>query len=520
MTIYHLETSPSGIRNEIEAAVSILRGHTAYNLSWGEIVRDETKQIICTALATALKAVPQLPFKPVSDETLVETFRDLWTEYDQLAEALSSFTDYAEVVRRCLFRHIALEFAIRAAAMAEIFGDPPETEDVPIWSKHAELKKYLKKRIEIFDSQEEAGVAMSRSRNEVSRWLNQLDIPPYGALRIWDEKLESDPKFTIRFGKHHLWRLYVGRRIFVSLRGVIPKDLIDELCRMYCRAKLRIQTHLSSRKVPEYNKSLMLRHLVRFARISDPGLAMDLRMAATDPIWRRHIEPFCQVEGMPTLHISALCEMYSSAAFGIEQAAKQFGLPLPKMFDDALRYSFAKTDSGDGPIADMLRLVEDAQRQDNQGDIAASAEAVGKFVERHPQSSGGWGALGRYRQQQGRFKEAEHCFRNAMLLNPAFLDHRTDLAFLLTKTGNGSLALEELEKCNPDQKQTVQWKFVCGRALLVTRRPAEAKRMLVDCIEEPYKFGAALIWMAEACELLGEDGKEYRKRAAELGIKD
>ncbi len=211
--------------------------------------------------------------------------------------------------------------------------------------------------------------------------------------------------------------------------------------------------------------------------------------------------------------------MYANAAFGRAEACKLVGVTPPDSFDEALRYTLAKTEKDSGPYAEALRISEMGMRMEAEGKTDQLGDLLSKQVSRNP-GSPSWGPLGRCRQVQGRFQEAEHCFRNAILLHPYFLDHRTDLAFLLTKMGHPLKAIEELEKCTDEHKQTPQWKFVCGRALLLARRAAEAKVMLLECAKQPYKFGAAFLWLAEACELLHEAqaAKEYRKRAAELGL--
>jgi hypothetical protein len=44
--------------------------------------------------------------------------------------------------------------------------------------------------------------------------------------------------------------------------------------------------------------------------------------------------------------------------------------------------------------------------------------------------------------------------------------------------------------------------------------------MLLICAREPYKFGAAFLWLAEASDALGDAqaAVEYKKRANELGL--
>jgi tetratricopeptide (TPR) repeat protein len=520
---YPPEASDATARKQLVNATVTLGGHTAYNLSLGEIVREDTKELVCAALATALRSLPQLPFQPVPQETFAAHLRYHWTEYDQLCEMLSSFPDHAEAVRRCIVRHITLEFAIRAAAIAELCDDPQSQEDAPPWSKHSQLKKHLKKLAALcYESQEQAAKDLGTSRNELSRWLNELDIPPNGAIREWDKLLTQSPKHAIAFGQYHLWRLYVGRRIYNSLQAQVPKDLAAELYRIYSRVKQRIRWYLLRYKPPTEVRGRLLDYLLATARIKDPLLAADLLNSATDPIWRRHIETFCQVDGFPSITLPILCEIYANSSFGRQEASKILRRPPPVTFDEGLRRTLVETDKGEGPIADSLRTYEIGARMQANGDLpqlAGLLEAQTSGSEKLPAH---WASLGRVRQLQGRLAEAEACFRKAVALLPTFLDLRTDLAFFLANTGRPAEALQTLDECTTEQKQNAQWKFVCGRALLLAGRAAEAKEMLLVCAKEPYKFGAAFLWLAQACETLGDKqgAKEYRKRAAELGVAD
>jgi len=523
LTIYQSALLGPHSSSEINDAITTLKSHTAYNLCLGEIVTEDTKTQICQALATALRSIPQLPFIPVSHQKLTGLVRRIWAEYDRLCEVLSSFPDYQDAVNLCIVRHVTLELAVRAAAMGELCADPPAQEDAPIWSKHAELKKHLKKLLQMsYETQEAAADDLRHSRNEVSRWLNEIDIPPNGAIRDWDKRLDRRPKQDIQFGKHYLWRLYVGRRVFDSIHTILPKDLRPEVLQVYGRIKSRIQAHISLRKVPPENKLLMLQHLVCTGRISDAGLAFDLLTGATDRLWRRHIEAICQVDGSHTLPFIAIAEMYANAAFGREQACKRLGVTPTDSLDEGIRYILAKTDTGQGPTADALRFYELGARLEAHGAYPRLAEMIAEQTRLQPGSSAHWGCLGRLRQREGRIQDAEDCFRTAIDLHPTFLDYRTDLAFLLANTGRPAAAIVVLEKCTAEHKQTAQWKYVSGRALLLAHRHAEAREMLLECVKEPYKFGAAFLWLAQASEALGDKqaAREYRKRSAELGIPD
>lgn len=505
-------------RRPINIAINILKSRTTEYLAAGEIVREDTKKSICNALTTLLRALPQLPIEAVPQNDLQEVLFSIWAGYDHLCEILSSFPDHTEILRHCLLRQLSLDLAIRAAAIAEMCGAPAEEESLPIWSKHAELTKHLKKLFGVFSSLEAGADAMHSSRNEVNRWLNELDTPPPSAISIWDDLLHQSPKLGITFGKYHLWRLYVGRAIYSFGLSFLPKEFLDELLKQYCRVKRKIRFHLSQRKINPDDSAFMIRFLMCVARIPDPLLAADLLHSETDLLWRRHLEASCHVQGLQTMNLSALVELYANAAYGHEQASKLMGIKYSQStFYEGFRYSLEKTDKGKGPLADTMRLLENVQRKNSPG-VAEKARLLESYLEANPTSDGAWDAVGRAHQEQGQYAEAEHCFRNAIHLNPEFLDHRTDLAFLLTKMARPNDALVELEKCSPEHKATTQWKFVCGRALLLQGRPSEAKSLLLECVKEPYKFGVAYLWLAESCEALGEDGKEFRKRAAELGV--
>ena len=106
------EAQDATTRKQIDNAISALHSHTAHNLALGEIVKEDTKQIVCNALATLFRALPQLDIKSVPQVILARSIRDLWSNYDYFCEFLSSFPAYIGELHRCLLRHCTLELAI------------------------------------------------------------------------------------------------------------------------------------------------------------------------------------------------------------------------------------------------------------------------------------------------------------------------------------------------------------------------------------------------------------------------
>ncbi len=136
----------------------------------------------------------------------------------------------------------------------------------------------------------------------------------------------------------------------------------------------------------------------------------------------------------------------------------------------------------------------------------------------HPHDPGALTSLGCNLKSQKKFSEAEQCFRKAIETAPATLEPRLELAFLLAETGGSNKSLDKLDKCPENHKQTLLWKLIRGRALLVARRPQEAINFLLECANAGFRLGRSYLWLAEAYSAMGDRKRETeaRKRAKEL----
>lgn len=496
-----------------QRALEVLDNRTSDNTFAGLIVKADTKERVCEALATCLRALPSMPFDSVPLPRLKDAIQACWKSYEQVASRLTAFPEAREPITRALFRHATVEIAIRAGAIACLCGDNDLSEDTPIWSKHKELKKYLRDLIRPLGSRDKAKDQLRRSRNELDRWLDELDVPAPSDINRWENLLISVSGHShARLSTRPLWRLYVGRRVWNSVASEIPADLHDELLRAYCRIKRGVCAYLRlERRGTEADRRRQLVFLAVTGRIVDPLLRAQLVGGETDRLWARHIEAACQIENSPTVDIIGLCETYANAASAFEEGAAAFGMRLPMKLDDFVRAYLLKVEEGGNPLAEIVK-------HDNAGDYEKAASSIEKLLETQPTSATSWHSLGRLRVRQEHYDNAETCYRKALEFNPQSSDVRGDLAILLAGLGRGDEAIAELAQCTDEQKCQKEWTFAHAIALLCAGRAEEAREEFLKCVTARFKLGPCYRGLAEACEKLGDlkGALEYKKRMDEL----
>ncbi len=297
-------------QHKIQQALRTLAQRRIDSLPHGEIMQEETKAAVCEALESALRATPALPF---ASDDLTKAILNIWKGYEHVSGRITAFSAHRDSVLRAMLRHATAELAVRAAAMACLCDDPSSAEDRPLWSTHKQLQKHLK-TLNTFGSRERAVQALSTSKGVMDRCLDYLEIPDAGVIRRWDDHLSRATPPGPRFGAHHLWRLFVGRRVWEQIEKTVPKDMRGELLRAYSRIKRKLMTNIRMRTTTEENRTRMLKLLLVLGRISDPGLVTRIVQGEQDPLWRRHIEALCVNAKSPTLNIIDVCREYASGA--------------------------------------------------------------------------------------------------------------------------------------------------------------------------------------------------------------
>ena len=471
------------------------------------------------ALAQCLRALPLMPFGPMTTDHLADLIRNLWAAYENVSGRLSAFCETQDAVHRAVLRHATVEIAIRAGVVACICGDKSFEDEIPLWFKNAELKKRLRDLLKLaFRTRDQAAIELNRAPSEIDRWLDDLDVPGGGEIKSWEEAMLKAPREFKRFGARPLWRLYVGRRLWKCVSLTVPDDLREDLLKAYSRIRNRINAHLTlERRGTDDERQQHLASLVTTGRITDPLLLAQLLAGETDAIWRRHIEAFVHVNGMAPNKVVSICETYANAAAGMTEGARCFGVKPPFKLDDFVRRYLLLAENGNSPLGRTAKLVEQAMRYESDGDHANVGACLEELVRIAP-TAARWHSLGRTRLKLSRLEETEKCYREALKLAPDSLDFRADMALLLANSKRAELALEELDKCSDEDKTRPVWKFVRGKALLVLARGGEAKEILLECLKAKFKVAVCYSWLARACELLGqcEEAREYRKRATEL----
>jgi tetratricopeptide (TPR) repeat protein len=514
---YNLDTGFDN-RKELERAFDYLGSRTSDDVFAGQIVKDETKQGTCKALAICLRELPGFPLGTIPLEQLAEWLRDYWNHYERTSGLLSSISQHQEEANRPLIRHAVVELAVRAGALAYLCNDADAQGDKPIWSQDAELKQYLRALMRAVGTRDDSAENLRQSKSEVGRWLDDLDVPPPSAIRKWESLLAVDAQGTkSQSNGQSLWRLYVGRRIWNSMHAIIPDALQDDLPSAYSRIKHRVHAYLRLEKriTQDENRQRAILLVLR-GRISDVLLAAQVMNGESDVIWRRHIEAVLQIDGAPTTNIVRLCQTWA-AVFSIFDDSECVG--KPKTFDEFIRAYYLKAERGGTPPADYARLLEELSRRESKWDLDGAAACAMRLVSIAPFAAGSWHALGRIRRFQKNREATELCFRTALKLDPTTLDARTDLVVHLAFAARIDEAQEVLDGCADEQKIRVEWRFAHGLVLLSLQQTQDAMRELLKCAQEGFVPGVCYQFAAIAAEILSlpKEVREYRKRAAELG---
>lgn len=518
-----LATYGSGAGNmdgntDLEKALEVLNNRTADNVFSGLIVKEDSKQRISMALAQSLRVLPSVPFSSLPTDCLAAAVRDIWAAHESAAGRLSAFYENPDSVRRAVLRHATLEIAIRAGAMACFCGDKNCAAEIPIWANDCKLKQHLRNLLKLaFGTRDQAAEKLNHAPGEIDRWLDDLDVPGESDIRTWERLLVASSDCE-KAGARPLWRLYAGRRIWKSVSSIIPEDLRDDLLKAYSRIRNRVNAYLALEcRGTGDERQRYLALFVMTGRIMDPLLLAQSLAGETDAIWRRHIEAFRHADGVAIDKVLSICETYANAAAAMQEGARHFGVQASVGLDDLVRRYLQIAESNQSPLGKVACLVEEAMRHESDGNNSKVAACMEELVQIAP-TAARWHSLGRIRLKMGRHDEAEKCYREALVLAPALLEARADLALLLANTKRSELALAELAKCSTEDMSKPEWKFVRGKALLLLGRDNEAQTELLECLHAKFKVGVCYKWLAEACDKLGqrENAREYRKRAAEL----
>ncbi|MCI0747148.1 MAG: hypothetical protein L0Y58_17230 [Verrucomicrobia subdivision 3 bacterium] len=513
---YNLDGGGLRSRGDLKNAVEELNRRTSDDVFGGLIVKTETKRRTCKAFAVCLRELPGLPLRSIPLEKLAVWLCNVWAEYERTSGLLSSIAERREQIHTPLFRHATVELAVRAGAVAYLCNDADVSDDRPVWSQDAKLTRHLRGLMKFVGPREKCAGDLWQSKSEVGRWLDDLDVPPASAIAKWESLL------AIRVnGKDSnscpLWRLYIGRRIWNSIRNCISGELGNDMLRAYCRIRRRVIAYLrwERRGTQGENRGRAVLLALR-GRIGDPLLAAQLVNGETDILWRKHIEAIFQIDGAPTIDIARLCQTWAAvfSIFNDPQCVRK-----PKNFDDFIRDYYLKAARGGSPSAEYAKLLEEMTQRERKWDLNGAADCAVRLVALAPFAAGSWHALGRIRRLQKNREATEWCFRKALELDPTALDVRTDLAVHLIFIGQIDEARELLEGCTEDRKTRVEWRFAHGMLLLSSQQPQEALREMLKCAEEGFVPGVCYQFAAIAAGILNLpiEKREYQKRAAELG---
>jgi hypothetical protein len=505
-------------REALNVALDELNRRTSDDVFAGLIVKTSSKQRICNAIAVCLRELPGLPLDPIPLRSLAERIRNYWSQYEQTSGLLTSISEHREQTIVPLLKHGAVELAVRAGALAYLCGDTDVSDDRPVWSQDEQLKQHLRTLMKIVGSRDKSAGVLWQSKSGIGRWLDSLDMPAAAVIEKWESLLAASANGRdSNSGDRALWRLYVGRRIWKSIRDHIPDELKDDILRAYCRVKRRIHAYLilERRGAPDQNRECAML-LALNGRIADPLLAAQVINGETDVLWRRHLEAILQIDGVPTIDIVRLCQTWA-AVFAIFEDPRC--VRRPKHFDDFVRTYYLKAERGGTPSAEYAKLLEELNRHERKWDFNGAAVCAVRLVALAPFAPGSWHALGRIRRYQKNREATEWCFRKARELDPTALDARTDLVVHLVFAARISEASEVLENCTGEQKTRVEWRFAHGLVLLSSQRTQEAMLELLKCAQEGFVPAVCYQFAAIAAEILNlpKETREYRKRAAELG---
>jgi tetratricopeptide (TPR) repeat protein len=497
-------------------ARQFLSCRTTFNVAHGEIVRDDTKREVSKSLACCIRNLRGLHFALLPEDQPQGWILAIWKSYEAAANILSALPEDGSSYSSALLRHGTIELALRAGAVACLCNDI-RIEDQPFWSKHAELRKQIRKVCSSSGSRDELAKKLVVSPTELDRWLDELDTPGVGYIAKLEELTAAKLASVFSgLGTLPLWRLYVGRRVWESVRQEIPTPMREELLQAYSRIQKRVHAyHSLDPKRGSTDSNLRLMHLVITGRVTDPLLRMQLVGGEADLLWRKHIDAVCQVAGVATIDVLGICEMYSNAA----SAGQTFCQHLDAAaLDNLVHHYLEKAANESSTWGRAVRLTDDAQAFENSNDYAHAAECIERLVTIWPKSAAHWNSLGRIRIKEGRPDDAERRYRRSLELAPQSFDARLDLAHLLVMLHRPSDAIEELKRCDASLIDRKEWLFAHGRTLLALGKAKEAVEEFNKCLKQEFKIGACYKLLAEAFQTLRRpnDALECRKRAAEF----
>ncbi len=141
---YILEAGGLNNGKELKDALDELNSRTSDDIFAGLIVKADTKQRMCRALAACLRELPGLTSRSIPLDRLAEWIRNYWSGYERTSGLLSSISQRREHANVPLLRHAAVELAVRAGALAYLCNDAVVQDDRPIWSQDVELKRHLR----------------------------------------------------------------------------------------------------------------------------------------------------------------------------------------------------------------------------------------------------------------------------------------------------------------------------------------------------------------------------------------
>lgn len=511
---------------ELLSALQVLGKRTADTVYAGQMVTDDSKREIIDAIALCLAAHPSCPFGERGNLELATELRRLWAKHEEVSGRLTALPSSHDVVR-VLIRQATVELAVRAGALAWLSGDAPVDEVVPIWSTDEGLRRSLREALErSFCTRDEAVAKLHQSsggnspgESEVDRWFDELDIPAPNHIRKWDGVLadaESAPNST--GSGTPLFRLYVGRRIWETVKGIVPADIQEEILRAYCRIKRSVFSHLANENpvgVGDENQRQRALAILVTGRITDSRMARQILGDQSDPLWRRHVEAVMKVSGASTTGLVELCQVWLAVAgvYGKVPPDRR-----PALLDDFVRIYFQKAESGGNPSAEYARLLEMAKRYESNGEWEKAEVCAKQLIQLAPRASGPRELLGTLCLFQDRPNDAVMLYHAALQLEPKNLTARGKLVSLLGTLRQFEEAEKYLFECPQEQRNESDWLFAHGKLLLDRGDSTLAKTEFLKCVNRGFMLRLCYQLLAVAAARLGEtnEEREYQKRAREF----
>ncbi len=153
-----------------------------------------------------------------------------------------------------------------------------------------------------------------------------------------------------------------------------------------------------------------------------------------------------------------------------------------------------------------MRIPRKAQRSfrralsaERRGDLGEAASSLEEALRVHPAFGQAHNRLGALHLREGRFTEAERCFRRASELIPESYPPRKNLGYLLLITGRGPEAVVHLKhaaRLRPEDAET--WTFL-GEALYQSGSPEEATDALRTALQLDPGMAAAAFRLDQVC---------------------